>query len=656
MIQHIIKTSKTTLIASLLLLPLSACQLMQNKPTVVAPVISQQEKTHAQTTTQELLATYAKWQLDSSPMSQAYRGLKTNYDKWDDISEAQSQKDQQRLIGFLQQAKNINQKALGAQQTLSLQVFIHKLEQAVGSFAFQYHNYPVNQMFGLHTSVNSFMVNIHQIDTIKDATHYIDRIYGIKPLFNQLITQIKKREEMGIKPPSFVYENVIQTSQDLLKGYPFEKKSKEQHILWKHFLTKIKTLDLYGSSEKVLEHKLKRALLRAYKPAYKKLIKHLKKSNASPAKNTGFSQFDQGPAFYNLSLKHSTTSSLDAQAIHKLGLQQVQSVQMQILELMPKLNLPRNVMDSINILGNATTQESEADNQPATQITNQEKGGMPALSNKQLNTLKALFHYTRNEKSLYYQDAQQALTDSKAYIKGLNQNLKMAFSDIPDIKMQVKLVELFREASSPVAFYQSPSDDGKRAGVYYMNASKLNEMPKFQFEALAYHETIPGHHLQIIYKLNNKNIPEFRRHSHYTAYSEGWGLYAEKLAKELGGYQQPWNEYGRLLMELWRACRLVLDTGLHYKNWDIDKALKYRLANTPFTKTDSLNAIKRYLVMPGQATAYKVGQLKLLELREYAEEELGGDFNLAQYHDFILKLGPLPLNLLEQQVKNWVNR
>ena len=647
MIQHIIKTSKTLLLASLLALPISACQLMQTQLIVVAPVISAQEKAQANASTQTLLESYAKWQLDSSPMSQAYRGLKTNYDKWDDISEKQSQKDQQRLIDFLQQAKAINQKALDLEQTLNLQVFTHKLEQAVESFAFQYHNYPVNQMFGLHTSVNSFLVNIHQIDKIKDATHYIDRMYGIKPLFNQLIAQIKKREEMGIKPPAFVYTNVIETSENLLKGYPFEKKSKDQHILWSSFLAKIEKLDLYGSSQKVLEQKLKRALLRSYKPAYKKLIKHLKKSNLTPAKNTGFSQFDQGDTFYNLSLKHSTTSTMDANAIHELGLQQVHQLQTQILNLLPELNLPKSVLDSISILNNS---ESTLENTSSDEALSNK----PTLSASQLSTLKALFHYTRNENSLYYTDAQQALSDSQAYIKSLNQNLNMAFGKIPDIKMQVKLVESFREASSPVAFYQSPSDDGKRPGVYYMNASKLNEMPKFQFEALAYHETIPGHHLQIIYKLNNKNIPEFRRHSHYTAYSEGWGLYAEQLAKELGGYKKPWNEYGRLLMELWRACRLVLDTGLHAKGWDIEKALEYRLANTPFTKTDSLNAIKRYLVMPGQATAYKIGQLKLLELRVYAEDELGGDFDLAKYHDFILELGPLPLNILEQQVKDWV--
>ena len=187
-----------------------------------------------------------------------------------------------------------------------------------------------------------------------------------------------------------------------------------------------------------------------------------------------------------------------------------------------------------------------------------------------------------------------------------------------------------------------------------MNLSKLDEMPAFEFEALAYHETIPGHHLQIIYALQNKNLPEFRRHGHFTAYSEGWGLYAERLAKELGGYQDPWNEYGRLLMELWRANRLVIDTGLHHFGWDLEKALAFRLANTPFSQEDSINAIQRYLVMPAQATAYKIGQLKFIELRETAEKTLGAKFDLREYHQFILELGPLPLKILERQVESWV--
>ena len=291
-------------------------------------------------------------------------------------------------------------------------------------------------------------------------------------------------------------------------------------------------------------------------------------------------------------------------------------------------------------------------------LQNTNKGETPqspeAKEAEKQKILQAFFKKTRNDRSLYYSNGKQALNDSKHYIDELNKVLGKAFTGIPNMPMQVKPVEAYREANAPVAFYQSPSDDGSRPATYYMNFKKLDEMPKFQFEALAYHETIPGHHLQTIYALQSKELPEFRRHAHFTAYSEGWALYSEALPKELGAYQDPWNEYGRLLMELWRANRLVIDTGLHYKGWTINEALEFRLANTPFSKTDSINAIQRYLVMPGQATAYMMGQIKFKEIREKAERELGEKFNLGNYHQFLLELGPLPLTLLEQEIETYI--
>jgi uncharacterized protein (DUF885 family) len=465
-------------------------------------------------------------------------------------------------------------------------------------------------MFGLHTQIPTFMLNIHQIETIEDATDYVARIRAIKPLFNDLIKQLKAREALGIIPPKFVFDSVIESSQKQLTGYPLDK-SKIHHIIWTDFLKKIESLDLYDSSKKVLTASLKKALTRQYKPAYKKLIKHLKKTQALASKDTGFHQFDNGMSYYNLKLQAATTTDLSAEEIHNLGLKEIAAIKQQITNLLPDLGY---------------------------------------------SSIESLFKFTRTNPNAFYIDKHEAIRDSKSYIRQINLHISKAFNDIPNIPMEVKAVESFREASAPIAFYQSPSDDGKRPGRYYMNLSKLNEMSKFQFEALAYHETIPGHHLQSIYAISSKSIPEFRRRNNFTAYTEGWGLYAERLGKELGGYTTPWAEYGRLLMELWRANRLVIDTGLHAFEWDIEKALTFRLANTPFSKADSLNAIQRYLVMPGQATAYKIGQLKLVELREKAETELGSDFNLGAFHSFILNIGPLPLKLLEEQVNQWIEQ
>ncbi len=594
-----------------LFLLLSACQLSP-KPQIqsVEVVYSQQEIQQHEQTARTLIAQYNLWELDSSPMLQAYRGLKTQYDQWDDISEVTQKKQHEKNAEFLRTAQSINLSAIDHNLALSIKVLAYILKENHQLYPYRHHNFPVNQLFGWHTQIPTFLVNIHQIQTIKDAKDYIKRIKAVRPLMKQLIKQLKIREQKGIYPPAFVYESVIKASQGLLTGYPFNKDKKASpNILWSNFDEKVKNLKLYDSSERVLRVTLKKALTKYYKPAYLSLIKHMKKSKISAGTDTGFHQFKLGKEFYSQQLKSSTTTNLSPEQIHNQGIKEIAAIRLQITQLLPQL-------------------------------------GETSIEN--------LFERTRNDKSLYYQDAETALAETKSYVQAMNKKLGESFYKIPSMAMEITKVEEFRKHSAPVAFYQSPSDDGKRSGRYYMNQSKLNEMPAFQFEALAYHETIPGHHLQTIYALQNKHIPEFRRHGNFTAFSEGWGLYAERIAKDMGAYQKPWNEYGRLLMELWRANRLVIDTGLHFYGWDIEKALAFRLENTPFSKTDSINAIQRYLVMPGQATAYKIGQKHLLELRDSAQLALGTDFNLGKYHQFILSLGALPLNILQQQVMEWI--
>jgi len=586
----------------------SACQLNTKPELPPQPVITQAEKDDNQSRALSIIEEYGQWQLTSSPMLQAYRGLKTNYSKWDDYSPEFEEEQFTQAKLFLEQVNTLNMDALDQANALSIEILKRDLESAIKYHEFRYVSFPVNQMFGLHSEIPNFLMNIHQVENIEDARHYIDRVKGVEDLVDQLIVQLKLREEQGIRPPAFVYDNVIAACEGYISGFPIDN-SKIHNVIWSDYLKKIAPLELYRSSSKILEDRLEYYLKRQYKRAYQKLIQHLKTQKALAALDTGLHQYPNGQAAYNLRLKNITTTDLSAEDIHQLGLSEITRIHAEITELLPKLNQP---------------------------------------------SLPALFEYTRTEESLYHENIEQALAQSKTYIRNMNEQLAKAFVDIPAIPMEVQQVETYREQSAPVAFYQSPSEDGKRPGRYYMNAAKLSEMPKFQFEALAYHETIPGHHLQIIYAQQSQVIPEFRRHNHFTAYSEGWALYAETLSKELGGYQSPWNEYGRLLMELWRANRLVIDTGLHYYGWDIDKALAFRLENTPFSKEDSLNAIKRYLVMPGQATAYKIGQLKFLELKEYAEEALGRRFNLPAYHSYILNLGPLPLDVLEQEVKAWV--
>ncbi len=377
-----------------LLLLLSACQLNE-KPQIkpVEVTYSQQEIQQQQQAARTLMAQFSLWELDTSPMLQAYRGLKTNYDQWDDISEQAQQAQHLKNADFLHAAQNINLAAIDPQLALSIKLLSYQLKQNHQLYPYRHHNFPLNQLFGWHTEIPHFLVNIHQIQTIKDAKDYITRIKNVRPLMKELIKQLKIRENKGITAPDFAYESAIQASQKLLDGYPFNKDKKSKgNILWSNFDTKIEQLKLYESSEKVLRSSLKRALKKYYKPAYQSLIAHLKQSQKKASANTGFHQFESGKEFYNLQLKASTTTNLSAEQIHNQGLQEIANIKLEIIKLLPQL-------------GEAS--------------------------------IEALFNRTRGDQSLYYQDGASAIKDSKQYISAINKKLGQAFNNIPPLPMEV---------------------------------------------------------------------------------------------------------------------------------------------------------------------------------------------------------------------------
>ena len=246
------------------------------------------------------------------------------------------------------------------------------------------------------------------------------------------------------------------------------------------------------------------------------------------------------------------------------------------------------------------------------------------------------------------------MADAKAYIDTMEAKIPEYFGLTPEARMVVKRVEAFREKSAGKAFYQSPAIDGSRPGIYYANLYDMSAMPTYQMEALAYHEGIPGHHMQRAITQELKGIPDFQKYASFTAYTEGWGLYTEELGKDMGFYQDPYSDFGRLAMELWRACRLVVDTGLHAKRWSREEAIEYLVENTPNARYDAVKAIERYIAMPGQATAYMIGKLKIMELRDKSRAALGDKFDIRGFHDEVLKDGPVPLSLLENKIDAWI--
>ncbi|WP_252177748.1 DUF885 domain-containing protein [Endozoicomonas sp. 4G] len=550
-----------------------------------------------------------------SPNYQTMLGIKQDQDKWDDISEAGIRRSHQLKIKQLAIIRNsINPEALDAQTQLSYRLAVASLENDIADYRWRYHNYPVNQMFGVHSRMPALLINLHQIKDKVDAEAYIARLQAVPVYFDQLLDGLNIRAEMGILAPKFVYPQVIRDSENVITGAPFQKG--KNSVLLADFTRKVDRLDLEQEEKSRLIKEAEKALVDQVGPAYRKLIANLELLAAKSDDRAGVWKLPEGDAFYRNALKRTTTTELSADEIHDLGLSEVARIQDEIREIMKKVGFEGDLQD--------------------------------------------FYEFMRTDPQFYKPEnefgRQQYLHENIRFIADMSAALDQMFLTKPKAELKVKRVEAFRERSAGKAFYQRPAPDGSRPGIYYANLFQMKQMPTYQVEALAYHEGIPGHHMQLSIAQELKDIPMFRKHTRYIAYIEGWGLYAEYLAKEMGFYKDPYSDFGRLAMELWRACRLVVDTGIHSKGWTREQAIEYLTENTPNPRRDIKKAIERYIVMPSQATAYKVGMLKILELREKARKTLGSDFDIREFHDVVLKNGSVPLDILEEQVNLWVNK
>lgn len=547
-----------------------------------------------------------------SPMYQSYLGIETDQDKWDDISEQQAKEDLALHKKHLEQVLAIDESKLDEQTKISWLLMKQQLENDIDDFKWRHHNYPVNQMFGLHSSVASLLINQHRIDEVDDAEDYIARLNALPKLFEQLAENLQLRADKGIIAPKFVYPYVISDSQNIITGAPFDEGAAS--ALWADFTKKVESLEISDDKRKQLLASAKTAMLESVKPAYEGLIVAVKDIAERATTKAGAWKFPNGEAFYNNALQRTTTTDLTAEEIHQIGLNEVERIH----------NEMRGIMEKVGFEG----------------------------------TLQEFFVHMRNNQDFIYPNTEEGrqryLNEAKAIIDDMRGRLDELFINKPKADLIVKAVEPFREKSAGKAFYQQPSMDGTRPGIYYANLYDMGSMPSYQMEALAYHEGIPGHHMQIAIQQELQGIPKFRRFGRYTAYSEGWGLYTEKLPKEIGLYKDPYSDFGRLAMELWRAVRLVVDTGIHAKKWTREEGIDFYVNNTPNAKADAVKMVERHIVMPGQATAYKIGMNKILELRKKAKEALGEKFDIRQFHDVILGNGPVPLNILEQFVNDYI--
>ena len=557
---------------------------------------------------------YQFW-LNRSPMTQAYLGLKTNLDKWDEVSEAREAEDLALTQDELAEAKRLfSASAFTPQGQLSYRLYVDQCERRIGRYRWRFHSYPVNQMFGWQQEIPTFLMNIHRVADRDQAEAYIARLAGIPKLIDQVIERMRMSEARGVLAPKFVYANVLRDCRNVISGGPFG--GGKASPLLADITGKIGKLDIAEPEKRKLRADALRAVRGAVGPAYRKLIATVEGQSAGTA--DGVWHLPDGDAYYAFCLKDQTTTDMTAEEIHAFGVEDVARI--------------RDEMEAVK-----------------TRV-------------KFKGSLKEFFEYMRTDAQFYYPQTEEGkaayLADAQDILDTMKARLDELFIAKPKAELVLKAVEPFREQSATSAFYEAPGAFDGRPGVFYVNTFDMHGQPKYEMESLAYHEAIPGHHMQISIAQELQDMPKFHRFGGFTAYIEGWGLYCERMPKEMGFYKNPYSDFGRLTNELWRACRLVVDTGLHGSawKWSREQAIAYLEDMTPNAAVDCVNSVERYIVMPGQATSYKIGMTKIIELREAARKFLGSKFDLREFHDVVLGSGALPLDVLAEVVATWVIR
>lgn len=606
---------------------LAACQPAATPEAAVSAAAAETQMAPEQVQEQSESARLNQWfeikyeeQLQMSPLQLTAQGRKDKYDQIDDMTAAAEARQLSWMAESVQQLKTqFDYNKLDTEAKTSYDLWIYQYENAEESAKFRDHQYWFNQMRAAHSSLPQMLINFHKVDELTDAEAYIKRIGGTAKAIAELQQRAAASAELGVRPPRFAYEAVIVQVNHLLSGQPFTK-DEQAAPLWTDINKKIDALvnadKLTDAQAEQLRSDAQTALTRQFQPAYLALRDFLQAELAQMSvESQGAAALPNGSAFYNLRLKQSTTTALTADEIHQIGLDEV-------ARLTKEMNA---IKDKVGFQGD----------------------------------LSAFFQFIKSDPQFFYPDTDEGrqayITDSEAYLAGIEQKLPQYFGTLPKSKLVVKRVEAFREQPGSAQHYSAGTADGSRPGVYYAHLSDMKAMPKNEMEAIAYHEGSPGHHMQISIAQELTQVPKFRTQARFTAYSEGWGLYSELLAKEMGGYQSPYSDFGRLITEMWRAVRLVVDTGMHAKGWTEQQAVDYFLEKTPVAKTAVISEVRRYLVMPGQATSYKIGMLKILEIRAKAKAQLGDKFDIRAFHDTVLNGGALPLALLEKRVQQWVD-
>ena len=555
-----------------------------------------------------------------SPESLTYIGLleKYGYRSYNGkLSDYSLEKDKDDLKKLRKEYKILNSyqdKELSPDELLSKKIAQFQMKNEIEQMTkYPYHAYPLIQMNGLHTRIIEFMTDIHPIKDEKDGEYYLSRLAEIPNVFAQILEKMEKRKESKIFPPTFMVERVIDQIENII-NIPIEA-----NPLMTIFTEKLSLIGIEQKKIDLFEDKAKKIITEEIIPSYHLLLMHLHEIKPLANTNHGVWSLPDGDNYYSLRLKIMTTSDYSAETIHNIGLSEVERITNEIKDI-----LKAEGYENIDDVGQVLVKLNESD--------------------------KFLFKDDQNSRKEIIDIYNNIINEAYDLVP-------QYFRKLPKSKVIVRPVPTYSEKSAAGGYYRGPSLDGKRPGIFYANLYDIKATPKFGMKTLAFHEAIPGHHFQIALNQENNDLGIYRKYAvNSTAYSEGWALYAEQLAVEIGLAENPYDKIGFLQSDLFRAVRLVVDTGIHHKRWSREKAINYMYRKTGKAMSSVVAEIERYIAWPGQACSYKIGMLKILELRQNARETLGIRFDIRDFHDFILENGEVPLTVLEDNYKEWIKK
>jgi len=550
-----------------------------------------------------------------SPQFLTALGSKEQYDRLNIYTDAYAQESLALAQSQLQHMRaQFALDRLSPAGQLTYRLFEHEVESETESFRWRRHGFPASTNGSPMGSIPVFLINNHRVDNVADAEAYIARLREVERVMNEISANMREQAAMGIVPSRFNFAPVRADGQRVLAGAPFANGADTP--VFADFKAKVDKLAIADAEKARLIASAREALTGPFQRGYRTMLATWDSLEPKSGGNRGAWSLPEGQAFYAHQLKQSTTTNLNADQIHQTGLDQVARIHREMERIKAQVGF---------------------------------KG-----------SLQQFFAHINEGRQYKYPNTdagrQQYLTDARRFIAQVMEVSPKWFGRLPKAPLEVRAVETWRQETAPVAFYNRPSADGSRPGIYYVNLADMNQVLKPQIEAISYHEGAPGHHFQIALAQELPGVPKFRRFGGYGAYSEGWGLYSEGLGKEMGFYQDPMSEFGMYSTQLWRAVRLVVDSGIHHKRWSREQAIQYFIDNALLSKRDATKEVERYFNWPGQATSYMIGQLKILELRDRARQALGDRFDIREFHSVVLENGALPLDTLEELVDAYIAR